>query len=373
MSVPDIKLLDMDFNLLATLDSYSSFQGERSLWEVGNCELHIGLNNRGANKIKEGCLLTFDSKRVWRLDGIKLAEDRDLKLVASGKELKNILSQRLVVPDKKSDTHHFGFDRFPDPEDPDAAAETIMKYYVRKHAVNPADLKRKLPRLIIAVDRSRGIKTRWSERFQPVTETLKDIGDFSGIGYEVYLDHDNKQFVFDVIPEKNQVQGSDDPVVFSKEYNNVSKLDYTLDVSDGVSIAYSGGYGTDEDRLIQLVARTDEDMNLSGYDRKETWVDVGNAQTVDDLVYEAKHQLSKKEIKETFSGSAIPNKSFEYIKDWNIGSVVTVESRRLGIKQNQKITAVKEVYERNKIEIIPTFGKRNKDILDEIRKVEVVR
>ncbi|MGI6579943.1 MAG: siphovirus ReqiPepy6 Gp37-like family protein [Saccharofermentanales bacterium] len=373
MIAPNIRVLDKNFNLLATLDSYTSFQGERSLWEVGTCELHIGLRNQGANKLQAGVLISIDPHRVWEINNIKLTEDKDLKLVASGKELKTILKQRLIVPDKKNDTQHFGFDRFPNPEDPDATAETIMKYYVNKHAVNPDDPKRKLPRLNIAVDRQRGLKTRWSERFKSIVDCFKDIGEFAGIGYEVYLDHKNKEFIFDVIPERIQTIGSDNPVVFSRDYNNIANLNYTLDTSEDVTVAYAGGYGTDEDRLIQLVARNEEDMNLSGYNRKESWIDVASSQTVDDLIYEAQHQLSKKEKKETLSSNAIPNVSFEYLKNWDIGSIVTVESRRLGFMQNKKITAVKEVYERNKVEITPTFGKRNLNILDEIRKTEVIR
>lgn len=369
----DIKVLDKDFNLLATLDGYASFQGERSLWEIGSCELHIGLTRQGVNKLIPGNLLTLSPKRTWIITRILPSEDRALGIVVSGKELKNILKQRLVVPDIKDSTHHFGYDRYPAPQDPDAAVETIMKHYVNKHAVNPSDSKRKLPRLVIGIDRSRGLTTRWSERFKPVTDTLKDIGEYSGIGYTVYLDYENKQFVFDVIPERNQIQGSDNPIVFSSEFNNVSNVEYEYDVTDDVTVAYAGGTGEDENRLIQQVARTAEELNLTGYNRKETWIDATNAQTADELVYEARHQLSQHEKKETLTCSALPNKSFEYLINWDIGSIVTIESKRLGISQNQKITAVKEIYERGKIEVIPTFGKRNSNIIDEIRKSEVIR
>ena len=239
----DINVLDKDFNLLATLDGYSSFQGERYLWEVGNCELHIGLTRPGINKLIPGNLLTIAPKRTWIITGIRPSESRSLEIVVLGKELKNILSQRLVVPDVKDDTHHFGYDRYPAPADPDVAVETIMKHYVNKHAVNPSDSMRELPRLTIAVNRSRGLTTRWSERFRPITDTLKDIGEYSGIGYTVYLDYENKRFVFDVIPERNQIQGSDNPVVFSSEFENIANIEYEHDTTDDVTVAYAGGTG----------------------------------------------------------------------------------------------------------------------------------
>lgn len=256
----------------------------------------------------------------------------------------------------------------------DVPAETIIKHYVYKHAAEPADEKRAFPGLTVAPDQKRGMETRWSDRFRLLTEVLKDIGEFTGLGYEIRVDLINKGFVFDVIPEKDQTQGTlDNPVTLSVDYDNQGGLDYTHDVSGDVSLAYAGGAGEDEDRLIQAVGRSSEDEALTGYDRRETWLDCGSIDEVDGLIYEARYKLAQKQKTEALTGQMLPNQSFEYRKDWDLGSIVTVQSRALGLVQAQKVTAVKEVYEQGRVEIIPTFGKRNKTILDEIRKQEVIR
>lgn len=372
MQTPDLKILNKSLDQLAIIDTFTSGQFERSLWEVGRMELHASLFSRGAEALQPGNLVMIDELRVWEMTGIKKTEGNMLGLQVTGREIKGVLGQRLVIPDNKDDSHHFGWDRVPGPMEPDVAAETIMKHYVNKHAITTADPKRALPGLVLAPDLGRGMKTRWSERFRSLTETLKDIGEFTGMGYRVTADLANKQFVFEVIPERVQTEGAPNPVILSVGFNNIQAMDYQRDVSRDVTIAYAGGAGEDEDRLIQAVARNPTEADLEGYDRREAWLECGSVDEIDDLVYEAKYQLAQKEKVEFVTCEALPNATFAYLKDWDIGSVVTVQSHALGISQAQKITAVKEVYEQGRVQIIPTLGKRNKTILDEIRKSEVI-
>jgi hypothetical protein len=197
MQIPNLRIIDKQFNLLAVLDTYTSFQGERSLWEIGKLELHIGLKDQGAEALEVGNLVLIDEKRVWEITGVKKTEDDDLNLMVSGHELKGIFKQRVVIPDQKDDSHFFGWDRFPDQGD--APAEAIMRHYVEKHAVNPSDPNRAFPALIMAPYLGRGMSAVWSERFKRLDETLRDIGEYTGMGYTVTVDLASERFVFDVI------------------------------------------------------------------------------------------------------------------------------------------------------------------------------
>lgn len=374
MQTPELRVINKDISLLGIIDTYTSGQFERSSWEVGKMELHVGLLDQGADALRVGNIVMIDERRAWEITGIKQTEDRQgWGMVAYGQELKGILGRRLVVPASKDDQHHFGWDRVPGPSAPDVPVETIIKHYVDKHAINPDDPKRALPGLVLAPDLERGMLTRWSDRFTPLTETLKDIGEFSGMGYAVWVDLSNKQFVLDVIPERDQVLGTDHPVVLSVGYENIENLTYLLDTSRDVSVAYVGGAGEDEERLIQTVGRTAEDEALTGHDRREDWLDCGSIDEIDDLIYEAQYRLAQMERTESVTCEVMPNQSFEYMTDWDLGSVITVKSDALGIMQAQKVTAVREVYERGRVQVYPTLGKRSKTIIDEIRKQEVIR
>ena len=259
------------------------------------------------------------------------------------------------------------------PDEGVATAEEIKKHYVEKHAVNPSESNRAFPALNMAPYLGRGMRAVWSERFKRLDETLRDIGEYTGMGYTVTAQLTDERFVFDVIPERIQTAGSEHPVIMSVDFENIENIEYRQDVTRDVTVAYAGGAGEDENRLIQAVSRSPDDAALAGYERREAWQDCGSVDNINDLIYEAQYRLSQMEPSETLTCSVLPNSSFQYLIDWDIGSVVTVQSKELGIEQAKKITSVKEVYERGKVQIIPTFGKRNKNILDEIRKTEVVR
>lgn len=538
---PDLKIIDKNFVLQGVIDTYSSFQGERALWEIGKFELHVGLNDQGADALQKGNLVMIDEKRVWEITGVRKTEDNDLSLMVTGRELKGIFAQRVVIPDVKDDSHYYGWDRSPAEGDElefaqilgastqtgaptpfapiyptfktvgghqlyslpngvadeittdgklvrriykqeitsalnngsqpgialnmvkpceyqamsnnayniycshcrqgnswsgnateinvarlngtgtnilfsfdkadfptadevnaflaaldppltfyyelaepviidleltvpfDATAETLIRHYVRKHATNPSDTRRQFPDLEMAPYQGRGMRTVWSERFKPLDQTLRDIGEHTGMGYKVTVDLENKRFVFDVIPERVQTAGADNPVVMSVDFENIERIEYRDDITNKVTVAYAGGAGEDENRLIQTVSRSPDDAALAGYARRETWQECGSIDSIDDLIYEAQYKLSQMEPSETLTCSVLPNSSLQYLVDWDIGSIVTVQSKALGIEQAKKITSVKEVYERGRVQIIPTFGKRTKTILDEIRKAEVVR
>lgn len=367
MTYPALMVLDRSFSVVGMIDSYTSFQAERRLWEVGEMELHAGLLVSGADSLQVGNIITLIDGRAWEITEVTRSEGREGTVSATGGELKGVLRRRLVVPDKVNDQSYFGWDRFPAFDQPDAPAESIIKHYVRKHAVQPEDPARAFPLWSIRPDQGRGVKTRWSDRFKPVTEVLEDVGNFSGMGYTVTADFASKCFWLDVIPEKEQTIGSDQPICFSLDYENIQSLSWQTNDQERVTVAYAGGPGIDESRLIQQVWMDDESQSLTGFDRYEHWLDLNSAEDVDDLEYEAKHELSKLKKVDVINCRALPNSTFSYLKDWDIGSVVTVQSNRLGIQQNKKITGVREVYERGRADIDITFGIRRKNLIDEIK------
>lgn len=373
MQNPDLKVFDKNFNLLGVIDSYTSFQGERRLWEVGEMELHLAFDAPYANTLNEGNLVYLSETRVWEITERTEKEKSLPELIILGRELKGFLDARMVIPDAKDDTHYFGFDRYPELGEPDAPAESIMKYYINKHAVNPAEMKRKFPNLVLSVDAKRGLSLRWSARFVRLTELLAEIGVYSGLGYVVRFLPDSEQMHFDVIPETDATQNSLHPVIFALDFENIESMERTRSRKDYYTHAYAGGSGTDEERLILSVPRTDTEVNSSGFGRIETWIDAGSLSEVADLQNEAKYQLLKNEKTDLIEADTVLGKSFPYLTAWDIGTVVTLRSAALNFELDKKITAVREVYERGKMQVIPTFGQRRKDIRDEIRTRKVVQ
>lgn len=370
--MPDIRVIDKDFVFCALLDGCSSIQWTRKLWEVGTFEIHIDLHQEGAAELQPGRIVFLDERRTGIITYYEVQESRKgAEVVAKGSELKDLCRRRLTVPGQVEDTQYYGYDRYPALEAPDAAVESVIKHYVGRHMVSPDDPNRAFPRLVIALDQQRGDLMRWQSRFETLDVVFKEIGEMYGMGYEIQLDLGNGLFVFDVVPGEDHTAGSSSPVIFSSGWENVANVKYSEDESKWMNTGYAGGAGEDEARLIQTVF--ENDVITSGFGRSETWLDCGSIDLVDDLLYEGKYKLKDKTLIRALTGDVLPAGPFVYLRDWDLGDIVTVQSRAAGIELDTQITEVKESYEQGRADIKPTFGKRTKNVLDEIRQIGVVR
>lgn len=367
-----VRVIDTEFNFLDYIVDYTSFQFERKLFEIGNFELQLYPKPQNISSLKKGNLIFTDRKHCGIITSIEMTHDKSgVKMIIKGTQLKGILSKRITVPDERADGGYFGYLRYPDAEEPDAPAETIIKSYINSQVINPADENRKFPNMIMIPDLMRGNPMRWSSRFESLDKVLKSIGEYSGTGYDITLNTEQERFVFDVIEKKIKTAGSDNPIIFSADFGNISDVKYSSDNKNFVNSAYAGGAGEDEERFIMTVF---PDENIpSGFDRFESWVDCGSIDIPDDLIYEAQHKLTDKIKAESVDASILDSGPFIYGRDWDIGDVVTVQSKRLGVELDTQITAVKEVFEQKKSSLKVTFGTKSKIFLDEIRKTEVVR
>lgn len=365
-----LHVIEPDFTLAAAIVGYSNFQLKRKLYEVGEIELHIPFGAFGAEELKPGRIVFITPDKPGILTKIEISESKKgTEIAAYGVQLKGIVSRRVTVPDTDDEQLLFGYDRFPRPDEPETAAENVFKHYADKHMVRPKDDNRKIPNLAIAPSQGRGKLLRWSSRFESLETVYKSLGEYSGMGYDIALDLESEQMIFDVIPGVDHTASSNFPVIFSTAYHNMATTKYSLDTKPIINAAYAGGAGEGEARLIQTVFRE----NAAGLERRESWLDCGNIELVEDLIYEANHKLENSVLADTLTGTITPTGPFVSGKDYDLGDIVTVQSRATGLEKDAQITEISESYEKGERKISLTFGKRQKNILDEIRKIEAVR
>lgn len=371
--MPVLRAMDLGFTPLAYIDSFTSIQWTRKLWEVGTFEIHCSLSREGAERLVDDTVVFIGENRAGIISSFSMEKSKNQqKIVAKGKELKDICRWRSTVPGRLEDTRYYGYDRFPATNEPAVPVESVIKHYADRHMVSPEDTNRALSNLVIATDRLRGDTTRWSSRFSKLTDLFSDIGKVYGVGYEIILDLANERFVFDTVHGDDHTAGSSCPVVFSTGWSNIATLQYGLDKSTYVNTAYLGGAGEDEGRLIQIIYEDDEPK--TGYGRREMFIDCGSIDTIGDLKYEGKYKLQDYVVVRTLTGEVVPSGPYEYRTDWDLGDFVTLQSKEFGVELDVQITEVKEIYERGKIRAVPTFGKRHRNIIyDEIRKIGTVR
>lgn len=375
-----LRIIDLNFNLIDEITKYESLQLTRKWHEIGEIELKINRYIRGVNQLTKDRII-FPNNQLHKVYQIK---HREIELDEKGKEtenwiikakpLKSWLTQRLILP--------------PDGKSNDVIndnAETVMKHYVDLCAVNPVDVKRKIPNLVIAPDQKRGDVINRSARFDVLSDEMTTISQLSGLGWNISVDIKNKQFVFDVVEGVNRVatQRDNPPVIFSPEFNSLKSMGYTESYLDYKNMAYIAGQGEGVVRRVITIGDT-----ASGLDRYELFVDArdveevtqedgtdesGMPTTVDvprpvadieaDLRDRGNEKLDEHKQEIYMEGQILTKSPFVYERDWDLGDMVTIQNKDWGITMDARITEIKEIYEAEnpkRIEVVfdkdkPTF------------------
>lgn len=362
-----VRIMDTDFNLYGYIEGYSSLQFKRSLYEVGNFELHVNGQDKYANQLQKGRIAFLDEAHAGRIT--KVTHNRTLngyEIVCYGNQLKGIVANRIVLPDETADNQHFGYDRYPNADSPEEPVENAIKYYANKHMC--CGETRKFPHLLVVPSQERGNLIRWSARFETLETLFKEIGQCTDVGYDITLDVRNKRYLFDTIHGRDHTAQSVEPVIFGCHLGNITDMTYTADDSALLTYAYAGGYGEDESRLIMAVSN----IPIAGFERIEGFLDCGSLELPADICYEAEHKLKDKITKETLTCNVI--NGYGYGEKWDIGDTVTLVDREIGVEADRQITSALEVWESGTHKITQiTFGERENTLLDQIRKKERIR
>lgn len=356
-----IRIINSNFELLGEIDDYESLIFIRRFYKVGEFELHININKQNVDKLQEDNLiiLGMDTKKVGviRHKEIQLNEQGEATetLLVKGYTLKGILGRRIIIPPVGQ-----GYDNA------EGSIESIMKQFINNNVVNPVDLARIIPQVVIAPNRNRGKEDKWRGRFEKLPDKLQEIGEYSEIGWDIWLDTDNYKWIFDVIEGRNLTANQEvlPPVILSVDFDNIKGQTYVDSSLSYSNVGYAGGKGEEEERLIQQIGES------TGFDRIESFLDCSNAEDIDQLTQEGNKKLSELKKIETFESQIIDFGSFIYGKDWDLGDIVTAQNRKWNLTLDARIVEVKEIYEASGLSLEATFGNNIPTILDEIKKIK---
>lgn len=344
-----IRIFTPSLDFLGEIDDYRSLQFERKSKESGQFEIQINLNKENTEHLKEDNLIYLNDHRVGIIRKREIKRDELENLIIKGYELKSILSRRITIPPTGQ-----AYDTVRGP------IETLMKHYVLENAVNPTDSTRMIPNLVIAEDLGRGPEVDHSSRYKQLDQELANLST-DEIGWEIYVDLENRKYIFDVIAGKNRTvnQTIHPPVIFSIDFDNIKNQTFVESTMDYKNTAYVGGQGEGEQRAIAEVG-----TNASGFDRIETFVDARDVE--DDALLSIRGAAKLKEFEKvvSFESEILTNGPFVYRQDWDLGDAVTVQDNKLNLTMDTPIPAITEFYEENGFSVDATFGKVVPTILD---------
>jgi len=353
-------VLTPDFEAFGEIAGYTSLVLTRRHFDAGEFELHVPARAPGAADIGVDTLLVpvGAPEKAMMVESLTY-EEAKAELTLRGCTLDGLAKRRLAVPPPASD-QTFGWDRVV------GDAETVFKHYARNNLTEPADPNRGIPRLILAENLHRGpASVAWQARFEALDALLKSLAEFTGLGWRIAADLERKLLVFDVAPGRDLAVGNAQSdgahAMVSLQMGNAGEMKYMMDAASMRNVAYVGGQGEDEHRLILSVNGERQAGDDGGYEphkglkRREAWVEGGSLELPEELVRAGARKLSQTEAKTTIQGNLLQHGAFQYGRDFDLGDRVTLKTR-MG-RLDARAIEVRETYARDRpVQLDITFG-----------------
>lgn len=377
----DIWVYDRSIERVGLISEYESLVMERSHTGIGRFALTLPVTAVDAGKLQDDriiCLGQSDA-RAGIVQRIEQDRDRGPKyVVVEGRMLKGLVHRRIIEPPTATeDPEALGWDRV------NGTAEEVFRHYVDRHIVNPTDPNRKLSGVVLdaIADPPRGIVTPWQcQHKEELEDVLPEIGEWTDMGWDMRLDLRNKRIVFVVVPGRDKSKGNvenNSPVIFGEGFGNIIVSRFLVDRSEFINTPYVGGAGEDENQLV-LTAYVDDDGQqlqepLSGWDRREGWISVGNEDDPAQLITIGLQKLRDgwKHIR-GLEAQVTHTGSFVYGADWDVGDRVTALVDVLGkrLRLDVRVTMAREIYERASTTVEVTLGSPALELKDRIRELQ---
>lgn len=341
-----LKILNKDFKFLGDIEDYISFYFIRSFFQAKEFQLIVPI--RYSYLLIEGNYIYLSKYKSMIIEEIEINEE-DSQIIVKGRDIKSILERRVTIPPIGS-----AYDEVK------GSAEEVIKHYIKNNCITPVDESRKILNLIIAPNKGRGGNIKWQSRYKNLTSEVESIARGAGIGWFIYIDQKEKKFIFDVEIGINRSESQDENsrVVFSSNFDNISKAVHKSGSLSYKNIGYVGGQGEGIEREIVEVRKS----NSSGLERREIFIDARDISESGNLEDRGLTKLSEYDYVVN-TESTVLNNNLEYERDWNIGDLVTVKSNFS--KNNLRVTEVREIYE-GKLTVEIVVGTVEGNVLERI-------
>lgn len=359
-----INVYDSDLVWKAQIDSVESFTHRTSWHEMPNSELKVSKAAQGIEELLTGRILVVNNQK----DKALIIEDMNTTLTDQYWTftlipLKAMLNYRICHP---SDTGTFTARTqsevmmiIPFNNLVSQVRDNDRKFMDTTNARNMfgvTDLKIYGDTIDFTVDWNTGYM---GDAVVSIAKMFS-AGKFP-IGWNIYINSTWSAFHMDTYNAVNKTihQSALPPVVFSEEYGNIKDANYTYSIKDWRNVAYMvWTNGTTETNTP--VGNTTHGATRN-FLRKEIIIK-SSKKASNEVQNEGRSELNKRPHVESFTAEIINNENTmsTYGEHWNIGDIVTIQTRSLKkdtvISVDAQITAIEEIYANGEYSINATFG-----------------
>jgi hypothetical protein len=189
------------------------------------------------------------------------------------------------------------------------------------------------------------------------------------LGWNVYILDDFSAYEMDVYygRHKHINQTALPPVVFSEEFGNIKDAFYDYSIKEWRNVIYTTWKDTEGTERFTRVGST------VGFNRKEMIYN-SSKDTSGQVLNESIGELNKRPHIETFTAEIInTDKTLStYKEDWDLGDIVTIQSRQVLkdklISIDAQITQIEETYSSGEYSINATFGEGRLSVFQLIKQ-----
>lgn len=344
-----IYVLDTNLTRVGVIDVMSSIIWTNRYYTYGDFELYISATPENLALLRENYYLIRDGYETNAMIIKKIEITTDVEtgnyITVTGQCLKSILYQRIIW----NMTSLSG------------KVESCISRLLTENAINPEITDRKINNLVNANTLTTAYSMTAQYTGKNLGETIAEICQNYGIGWDIQLNLDKKQFNFVLYKgtDRSYDQSIIPPVVFSNEFENLLRTTYTFDTTNYKNVAKVAGEGEGINRRVVTVG------SASGLNRYEEYVDAkdvnsNNGQITDaeynkQLIERGNEKLAELDYTENFEGEVETNYTYKFDQDYFIGDIVEVVNE-YGIAASTRILEVIQCEDESGIYTIPTFS-----------------
>lgn len=365
----ELEVFDLALNNIGLVDVYEEIKFEINYEKRSELSFIVDASVENIELLKEDVILTKanDLERGYIIKHFEFLDDNSSRLLIEAPSVNVILNDRLILGQQS----HSG------------NIEDVMKAFVNANAVNPANPNRVIPNLVIGENTGIDIEVNETTIGVPLDEYQYELSNKYDISWDLLLDHENKKYVFTTWQgvDRTTEQDVNHHVVFSKELENIITQQYVTNNRHHKTTAVVAGEGDDTERVYVTV--NDE---LSGYDRKEIFVDARSLQSKykdendnevtltpeeykSALEEQGENTLTEYKPIRTFESEVDMYSQFEYGVDYFCGDKVTIENEDVGIIMHTRVVSAIEIYDKTKDDLKLDFGSSIPTLIDSIKRM----
>jgi len=341
----DVLILNQDLTLKQVLSSWEYFSFTQKLNAKGLFSLLVNANSPEVKDIHVGQLIYFSPTMCGYITKKEITSESDKqseKMEISGIALKDAIASRITYPPEGQEAFNYK----------KKTTEAIVFDLINQLLVNPGDERKKIPIFRLGNKKGYGTEQDFSTRLKALDTQIYELLVADKLGLRCSVNLNNKLATFSVYKGVNRTinQKKNAPVLFSLELGTLGKAVTLQDITTYRNVGIVGGEGEGVNRVIMEVPKENK---LCGLDRWETFIDISDAKTEDELWSRGISVLA--EYDKTYSIDGGVRNAGDFILA--LGDYVTILDNQKKY-QNVQVTEMTRSFDANHVEKQSiTFGK----------------